>query len=122
MTFWLLSAIILLRGRRSIMADEIAEIKEEIRRLHERTQQTKSNLESLRVLSDARNDSIVLALNKLSDNYELINKDIRELSDKIETLNLIATTGKASIRTLLIVGGLISSIIAIVVSLKGAFF
>lgn len=104
------------------MADEIAEIKEEIRRLHERTQQTKSNLESLRVLSDARNDSIVIALNKLSDNYELINKDIRELSDRIETLNLIATTGKASIRTLLIVGGLISSIIAIVVSLKGAFF
>lgn len=104
------------------MADELSDIREEIRRLHERTQQTKSNLESLRVLSDARNDNIVAALNKLAENYELINKDLKELSDKIEKLNLIASTGKASIRTLLIVGGIIGSFIALVVSIKGAFF
>lgn len=104
------------------MADELSDIREEIRRLHERTQQTKSNLESLRVLSDARNENMVTALNKLAENYEAINNDLKDLSDKIEKLNLIASTGKASIRTLLIVGGLISSFIAIVVSVKGAFF
>jgi hypothetical protein len=103
------------------MSNELSEIKEDIRRLHERTQQTKSNLESLRVLSDARNENILKTLTKLAENYEGINSDIKELSEKIERLNMIATSGKASIRTLLIVGGLISSLVGILVAIKGNF-
>jgi hypothetical protein len=104
------------------MSNELADIREEIRRLHERTQQTKSNLESLKVLSDARNDNLVDALTKLAENYERINSDIKELSEKIEKLNILATSGKASIRTLLIVGGLISSLVGMIVAVKGNFF
>lgn len=103
------------------MSNELSEIKEDIRRLHERTQQTKSNLESLKVLSDARNENILKTLTKLAENYEGINRDIKELSEKIERLNIIATSGKASIRTLLIVGGLISSLVGILVAIKGNF-
>jgi predicted nucleic acid-binding Zn-ribbon protein len=104
------------------MSNELADIREEIRRLHERTQQTKSNLESLKVLSEARNDNLVDALTKLAENYERINRDIKELSEKIEKLNILATSGKASIRTLLIVGGLISSLVGMIVAVKGNFF
>jgi predicted nucleic acid-binding Zn-ribbon protein len=104
------------------MSNELADIREEIRRLHERTQQTKSNLESLKVLSEARNDNLVDALTKLAENYERINSDIKELSEKIEKLNILATSGKASIRTLLIVGGLISSLVGMIVAVKGNFF
>jgi hypothetical protein len=104
------------------MSNELSEIKEDIRRLHERTQQTKSNLESLKVLSDARNENILKTLTKLAENYEAINSDIKDLSEKIERLNMIATSGKASIRTLLIVGGLISSIVGMIVAVKGNFF
>jgi hypothetical protein len=104
------------------MSNELADIREEIRRLHERTQQTKANLETLKVLSDTRNDNIVMALTKLAENYERINSDIKELSEKIEKLNILATSGKASIRTLLIVGGLISSLVGMIVAVKGNFF
>lgn len=104
------------------MSNELADIREEIRRLHERTQQTKSNLESLKVLSEVRNDNLVDALTKLAENYERINRDIKELSEKIEKLNILATSGKASIRTLLIVGGLISSLVGMIVAVKGNFF
>lgn len=104
------------------MSNELADIREEIRRLHERTQQTKSNLESLKVLSEVRNDNLVDALTKLAENYERINNDIKELSEKIEKLNILATSGKASIRTLLILGGLISSLVGMIVAVKGNFF
>lgn len=102
--------------------DDINQLKEEIRRLHERTQETKSTLKTTVVLADTRHASLVEAISKLTEHYENLNEDIKELSKKVEQLNMIATTGKASIRTLLIIGALISSLVAIVASIKGSFF
>ena len=91
------------------MADvrELDQIQVEIERLHERSQSNRAEIQSHEAVCEERYNSIVSMFERLENRLEKIDTEV-------DVIKEVATTGRASLKTLLWVGGLTAGIISIV--------
>ena len=78
---------------------ELDQIQIEIERLHERSQNNRAEIQSHEAVCEERYLNIVNMFERMETQMCKLDKEIVEIRD-------LATTGKASLRTLLWVGGL----------------
>ena len=91
------------------MADvrELDQIQIEIERLHERSQSNRAEIQSHEAVCEERYNSIVSMFERLENRLEKIDTEL-------DVIKEVATTGRASLKTLLWVGGLTAGIISLV--------
>ena len=91
------------------MADvrELDQIQVEIERLHERSQSNRAEIQSHVAVCEERYNSIVSMFERLENRLEKIDTEV-------DVIKEVATTGRASLKTLLWVGGLTAGIISLV--------
>lgn len=91
------------------MADvrELDQIQVEIERLHERSQSNRAEIQSHEAVCEERYNSIVSMFERLENRLEKIDTEV-------DVIKEVATTGRASLKTLLWVGGLTAGIISLV--------
>ena len=91
------------------MADvrELDQIQVEIERLHERSQSNRAEIQSHEAVCEERYNSIVSMFERLENRLEKIDPEV-------DVIKEVATTGRASLKTLLWVGGLTAGIISLV--------
>ena len=91
------------------MADvrELDQIQVEIDRLHERSQSNRAEIQSHEAVCEERYNSIVSMFERLENRLEKIDTEV-------DVIKEVATTGRASLKTLLWVGGLTAGIISLV--------
>ena len=91
------------------MADvrELDQIQVEIERLHERSQSNRAEIQSHEAVCEERYNSIVSMFERLENRLEKIDTEV-------DVIKGVATTGRASLKTLLWVGGLTAGIISLV--------
>ena len=89
------------------MADvrELDQIQIEIERLHERSQSNRAEIQSHEAVCEERYNSIVSMFERLENRLEKIDTEV-------DVIKEVATTGRASLKTLLWVGGLTAGIIS----------
>lgn len=85
--------------------EDLSILREEINQLHDRTQNTKSDLRVLQTKFDERNTAILEKIDRLETEMSLVLKKLNELND-------LANSGKTSIRTLWFLGGLVAATLA----------
>ena len=85
--------------------EDLSILREEINQLHDRTQNTKSDLRVLQTKFDERNNAILEKIDRLETEMSLVLKKLNELND-------LANSGKTSIRTLWFLGGLVAATLA----------
>ena len=90
------------------MADvrELDQIQVEIERLHERSQSNRAEIQSHEAVCEERYNSIVSMFERLENRLEKIDTEV-------DVIKEVATTGRASLKTLLWVGGLTAGIISL---------
>jgi len=99
------------------MADstrELDHIKEDIRVLHERSQDNKLKLAAHEASCEERYNNILTMLENAHIQQDEIHKEIHRLSD-------LATQGKTSLKTLLWIGSLVAGIGTLVYTLIAVF-
>ena len=91
------------------MADvrELDQIQVEIERLHELSQSNRAEIQSHEAVCEERYNSIVSMFERLENRLEKIDTEV-------DVIKEVATTGRASLKTLLWVGGLTAGIISLV--------
>ena len=91
------------------MADvrELDQIQVEIELLHERSQSNRAEIQSHEAVCEERYNSIVSMFERLENRLEKIDTEV-------DVIKEVATTGRASLKTLLWVGGLTAGIISLV--------
>ena len=91
------------------MADvrELDQIQVEIERLHERSQSNRAEIQSHEAVCEERYNSIVSMFERLENRLEKIDTEV-------DVIKEVATTGRASLKTLLWVGGLTAGIISLI--------
>lgn len=85
---------------------ELDQIQIEIERLHERSQNNKAEIQSHEAVCEERYLHIVNMFERMETQMCKMDREIEEIRD-------LATTGKASLRTLLWVGGLSVGIVSL---------
>ena len=98
------------------MADvrELDQIQVEIERLHERSQSNRAEIQSHEAVCEERYNSIVSMFQRLENRLEKIDTEV-------DVIKEVATTGRASLKTLLWVGGLTAGIISLVAMILPIF-
>tara|TARA_B100000424_G_scaffold261217_1_gene245903 strand:+ start:179 stop:481 length:303 start_codon:yes stop_codon:yes gene_type:complete len=91
------------------MADvrELDQIQIEIERLHERSQSNRAEIQSHEAVCEERYNSIVSMFERLENRLEKIDTEV-------DVIKEVATTGRASLKTLLWVGGLTAGVISLI--------
>ena len=91
------------------MADvrELDQIQIEIERLHERSQNNKAEIQSHEAVCEERYNSIVSMFQRLETRLEKIDTEV-------DSIKVVATSGQASLKTLLWVGGLTAGIVSLI--------
>ena len=91
------------------MADvrELDQIQVEIERLHERSQSNRAEIQSHEAVCEERYNSIVSM-------FERLENRLAKIDTEVDVIKEVATTGRASLKTLLWVGGLTAGIISLV--------
>jgi plasmid replication initiation protein len=91
---------------------ELDQLRVEVDRLHERTNASKVTLSALEASTDEKFAYVAMMLSDLKN-------ELNKLGTSIESLESVAAEGRASIKTLLWVGGVAGSIIAFFAMLYG---
>lgn len=91
------------------MADvrELDQIQIEIERLHERSQNNRAEIQSHEAVCEERYNSIVSMFQRLETRLEKIDTEV-------DSIKVVATSGQASLKTLLWVGGLTAGIVSLI--------
>ena len=91
------------------MADvrELDQIQIEIERLHERSQNNKAEIQSHEAVCEERYNSIVQMFQRLENRLDKIDSEVDSIKE-------VATSGRASLKTLLWIGGLTAGIISLI--------
>lgn len=91
------------------MADvrELDQIQVEIERLHERSQNNRAEIQSHEAVCEERYNSIVSMFQRLETRLEKIDTEV-------DSIKVVATSGQASLKTLLWVGGLTAGIVSLI--------
>ena len=91
------------------MADvrELDQIQVEIERLHERSQNNKAEIQSHEAVCEERYNSIVTMFQRLENRLDKIDSEV-------DSIKVVATSGRASLKTLLWVGGLTAGVVSLI--------
>jgi prefoldin subunit 5 len=90
--------------------EDISNIREEIKQLHERSQNTKTEVKVLQTKYDERVLVIMEKIEKLDSDVGRLNARFDSVFEKIDQLSELATQGKTGLRTLWFVGALVAAI------------
>lgn len=82
---------------------ELDQIREDIDKLHDRSNNNKVKIAALEATERERYEHILTSLERLRE-------DMEEMNDSIRALQSLATEGKTSLKTLLWVGGFVAAI------------
>jgi Tfp pilus assembly protein PilN len=85
---------------------ELDQMQIEIERLHERSQSNKAEIQSHEAVCEERYQNIVTMFQRLEKRLDKMDAEVAEIRD-------LATTGRASLKTLLWVGGVTVGLISL---------
>lgn len=101
-------------------------MREEIKQLHERSQNTKTEVKVLQTKFDERHLALMEKMEKLTSDIERLNNrfdtEMVSLLEKIDKLNDLAIQGKTSLRTLWFIGGLVAALGAAIATWSDVLF
>lgn len=83
----------------------IPHLEKDVNTLHERTQETKSQLNTHEAVCQERYENILSTIDKYDNKIKAIHKEVLELKT-------LATQGKTSLRTLFFIGTIVAAVIA----------
>ncbi len=94
--------------------EDLSNLREEIKQLHERSQNTKTEVRVLQTKFDERHIALMEKMEKITADMEKLtsrfDSEMSSLLEKIDQLNTLANQGKTSLRTLWFIGGLVAAI------------
>lgn len=94
--------------------EDLSSIREDIKQLHERSQNTKTEVRVLQTKFDERHLALMEKMEKITSDVERLNSrfdsEMASLLDKVDRLSDLANQGKTSLRTLWFIGGLVAAI------------
>lgn len=93
---------------------ELDQIQIEIERLHERSQSNKAEIQSHEAVCEERYQNIVTMFQRLESRLEKIDAEV-------DSIRHLATTGKASLKTLLWIGGVTVTTISLLIMAINVF-
>lgn len=93
---------------------ELDQIQIEIERLHERSQSNKAEIQSHEAVCEERYQNIVTMFQRLETRLDKIDTEV-------DSIREMATTGRASLKTLLWIGGVTVTIISLLTMILNAF-
>lgn len=102
--------------------DPLDDIKEELKTINERSQATKANLQVLTAIVNQRHDNYLITLTNIWKSIETLSAEIKILSKKVDNLNSFADSGKASVRTVLLVITITTTILGTIAAYRGWIF
>jgi predicted nucleic acid-binding Zn-ribbon protein len=106
--------------------EDLSSIREEIRQLHERSQNTKTEVKVLQTKFDERHLALMEKIEKLTNDIERLNNrfdsEMSSLLEKVDQLNNLANQGKTSLRTLWFIGGLVAAVGAAIATWSDLLF
>jgi len=106
--------------------EDLSSMREEIKQLHERSQNTKTEVKVLQTKFDERHLALMEKMEKLTSDIERLNNrfDVEMISllEKIDKLNDLAIQGKTSLRTLWFIGGLVAALGAAIATWSDVLF
>jgi len=106
--------------------EDLSAIREEIKQLHERSQNTKTDVRVLQTKVDERHLALMEKMEKLSTDLERLNSkfdlELSSLLEKIDKLNALANQGKTSLRTLWFIGGMVAALGAAIATWSDLLF
>ena len=89
---------------------ELDQIRAELDKLHDRTNNLKVNTTALEATTEQRFNHIIECL-------EALKKDLESVNSHVSSLQMIATEGQTSLKTLLWLGGVVAGITAFLIML-----
>ena len=99
------------------MADNIREldqIQTELDRLHERSQGNKATISAHEAVCEERYAQIMITMTTMHEEIQSLHKKVDDVSD-------LATQGRTSLKTLLWIGGVVASIVALLTMILNVF-
>jgi len=93
---------------------ELDQIQTELDRLHERSQSNKANISAHEAVCEERYDSIVAMFHRLEQRMNKIDSEVASIRE-------MATQGRASLKTLLWVGGVTVTLISLLTMILNIF-
>ena len=93
---------------------ELDQIQIEIERLHERSQSNKAEIQSHEAVCEERYQNIV-------DMFQRLEARLDKIDSEVDTIRDLATTGRASLKTLLWIGGVTVTIISLLTMILNVF-
>ena len=93
---------------------ELDQIQTELDRLHERSQSNKANISAHEAVCEERYDSIVTMFQRLEQRMDKIDSEVASIRE-------MATQGRASLKTLLWVGGVTVTLISLLTMILNIF-
>ena len=93
---------------------ELDQIQIEIERLHERSQSNKAEIQSHEAVCEERYQNIVTMFQRLETRLDKIDTEV-------DTIREMATTGRASLKTLLWIGGVTVTVISLLTMILNVF-
>lgn len=106
--------------------EDLSSIREDIKQLHERSQNTKTEVRVLQTKFDERHLALMDKMEKLANDVERLNNrfdsEMASLLDKVDQLNELASQGKTSLRTLWFIGGLVAALGAAIATWSDLLF
>lgn len=93
---------------------ELDQIQTELDRLHERSQSNKANISAHEAVCEERYDSIVSMFQRLEERMNKIDTEVASIRE-------MATQGRASLRTLLWIGGVSVTLISLITMILNVF-
>jgi len=106
--------------------EDLSSMREEIKQLHERSQNTKTEVKVLQTKFDERHLALMEKMEKLTSDIERLNNrfdvEMVSLLEKIDKLNDLAIQGKTSLRTLWFIGGLVAALGAAIATWSDVLF
>jgi len=106
--------------------EDLSSMREEIKQLHERSQNTKTEVKVLQTKFDERHLALMEKMEKLTSDIERLNNrfdvEMVSLTEKIDKLNDLAIQGKTSLRTLWFIGGLVAALGAAIATWSDVLF
>lgn len=100
--------------------EEITDIKEDIKELNRRLQAAETSIQVAEATRTERHQNMIDRFERVEHRLDLleeqITRDMKVLYNKIDALQELATQGKTSLKTLWIVGGLVTTGLALLAS------
>jgi prefoldin subunit 5 len=102
--------------------EELSSIRDEIKQLHERSQNTKTEVKVLQAKYDERLAVLMQKIEKLDTDVGRLNDRFESVLQKIDELNELASQGKTSLRTLWFIGGAVAAVGATIATWSDIIF